>query len=1080
MSTQNVAREAFDAFFSADHEKCGQLLEQIGSAKGTYDVKAAHNSLINEYYKSGCVDPQLLLGQLTQVHDKARDRDKKEKNRRKRDENDEEPYREDEDLSVLRYNQALLCVQLRQHAQATALLEDLYDNIEPIDDFVAIRISFLLLELYLLQRMPEEAHAVLSYLTKSNAFITVMKSERKPAEVPMGDTETLEDGKMDGIGEGEADKAEGDGELQASSPVEAEISGLVLKAVEPVESEKDGAVTGPLPSLTIGSYLPRHGRAPDTISRAEYRFFTLMYRARIGVALRNMKSAKKDVKTAVEVLEDLQNEPLLAAHPYTTGAQGTIGENGRLLEDVLREGINLHHHAMVSVLKAQFEYTRQNIRKAMKLLSQCQFNFAESRSYSASGSAGESGDQAKHLHPKGSDHEEGDEKMSTDFHPAQDPACANVFFNNMGCLHFLMRKPNLATMYFQKAMQNCHNPPAMAEKGGAKGAYILGGKSGLTNPGVLCSKHWLDKRVEIVYNSGLQLLMTERPMAAFKCFQQCIPAFRTWPRLWLRLAECCIDLHWHSLSSTSSASASGSAAAASDAKATSGGREPAEWPREAARACWSAPRGDPDGNGHGQLLVWDVHGTGTKCRWLLSTARDPPLGRRGLVTGDEDEPEKKEERVGIDATTSSPSSFWDEAKLAAGGEGALSCAAMCLRNVLAQTQAVVAESNSHGSGSTDNADFASSKSQSTSGDKGATNSGASDKATASSANSRSGKVAAGSSGPDGGKSSAASSSTRYPVRDVQASLLEDAALVKLAYVSLCLHDYASAIKRSRRLLEKNHLLVAANVTGDHAKDGRIGNVDEAEEVRKYWTFQESHLASSSSSASKSLQSSVGAMSLAVLYLVEALLLVGKVAEAKTLLGSFVGCAAVPKVVEWQKGILQELERASGFPVARTDAAEHPAGACEEDEEALAACHGVAPSSLIGGLTSPVHICAAGSVSGHQAPDKKDGKGESEKEKGGKDGPQAMLVSYPPTEFPRLGDTQCLLYTNLAAVHIQDGNLAEAEKVCKLALQARPRAVGPLRTLVYILLRKGQHDKAIQRLRKSRMDSAPRSRPAQAA
>eukprot|EP00971_Amphidinium_carterae_P313834 6237290-Amphidinium_carterae.1 len=34
---------------------------------------------------------------------------------------------------------------------------------------------------------------------------------------------------------------------------------------------------------------------------------------------------------------------------------------------------------------------------------------------------------------------------------------------------------------------------------------------------------------------GLQLLMTERPMAAFKCFQQCIPAFRTWPRLWLRL-----------------------------------------------------------------------------------------------------------------------------------------------------------------------------------------------------------------------------------------------------------------------------------------------------------------------------------------------------------------------------------------------------------------------------------------------------------------------------------------------------------------------------------------------------------------
>merc|ERR1719353_1280164 len=98
---------------------------------------------------------------------------------KKRDEEDEETFREDEELSVLRYNQALLCLQLRQHAQATLILEDLFVNIEPIDDFLAIKICFLLLELCLLQREPELAVGVLAYLEKPNAFMTVFRTERQ-------------------------------------------------------------------------------------------------------------------------------------------------------------------------------------------------------------------------------------------------------------------------------------------------------------------------------------------------------------------------------------------------------------------------------------------------------------------------------------------------------------------------------------------------------------------------------------------------------------------------------------------------------------------------------------------------------------------------------------------------------------------------------------------------------------------------------------------------------------------------------------------------------------------------------------
>lgn len=38
--------------------------------------------------------------------------------------------------------------------------------------------------------------------------------------------------------------------------------------------------------------------------------------------------------------------------------------------------------------------------------------------------------------------------------------------------------------------------------------------------------------------------------------------------------------------------------------------------------------------------------------------------------------------------------------------------------------------------------------------------------------------------------------------------------------------------------------------------------------------------------------------------------------------------------------------------------------------------------------------------------------------------EAALVVYPPSEFSRLGETQCMLYTNLAAVHVQEPRVLE--------------------------------------------------------
>ncbi|CAE8596054.1 unnamed protein product, partial [Polarella glacialis] len=235
----------------------------------------------------------------------------------------------------------------------------------------------------------------------------------------------------------------------------------------------------------------------------------------------------------MELLEqELSRAPLLTAHAHTTGKVDAPEEQAAL-EAALKDALSCQQHAMVNVLKAYLEYSRQNVRKAVKLLSLCRFNFA-----AAGRPLGSPGAEPR---APGAD-EDGEDEVPTDFHPAQDEACSPIFFNNMGCIHFMMHKPNLAAYYFQKAL---------LAKGPQKApAGLLSGKAGLTLPGVAASRNWLDRRAETAYNAGLQMLMSERPGRAFKCFEQCTPVFRTWPRLWVRLAECCIEMHRQSLTTT--------------------------------------------------------------------------------------------------------------------------------------------------------------------------------------------------------------------------------------------------------------------------------------------------------------------------------------------------------------------------------------------------------------------------------------------------------------------------------------------------------------------------------------------------
>ncbi|TNN33968.1 CCR4-NOT transcription complex subunit 10 [Liparis tanakae] len=156
----------------------------------------------------------------------------------------------------------------------------------------------------------------------------------------------------------------------------------------------------------------------------------------------------------------------------------------------------MHQSAPSLFLKSNFEYLRGNYRKAVKLLNSS--NIAE--------------------HPG----------------PIKTGECVRcMFWNNLGCIHFAMGKHNLGIFYFKKALQENDHTCAQLGDGSSGQAKKF---SGIPMCALLANK-----RYELLYNCGIQLLHIGRPLAAFECLMEAVQVYHSNPRLWLRLAECCIS-----------------------------------------------------------------------------------------------------------------------------------------------------------------------------------------------------------------------------------------------------------------------------------------------------------------------------------------------------------------------------------------------------------------------------------------------------------------------------------------------------------------------------------------------------------
>ncbi|XP_050537482.1 CCR4-NOT transcription complex subunit 10 isoform X3 [Daktulosphaira vitifoliae] len=113
--------------------------------------------------------------------------------------------------------------------------------------------------------------------------------------------------------------------------------------------------------------------------------------------------------------------------------------------------------------------------------------------------------------------------------------CSNVLVNNnVACLYHYAKKPTLAYTSIYKAL--VQHQKSLKEV--TKANHVEGALSGQPLHVIGASV-----KTELMFNLGISLLHAQKPEEAFDCLIEAVQTYHMNPRLWLRLAECCIMTH---------------------------------------------------------------------------------------------------------------------------------------------------------------------------------------------------------------------------------------------------------------------------------------------------------------------------------------------------------------------------------------------------------------------------------------------------------------------------------------------------------------------------------------------------------
>ena len=129
-----------------------------------------------------------------------------------------------------------------------------------------------------------------------------------------------------------------------------------------------------------------------------------------------------------------------------------------------------------------------------------------------------------------------------------------MYHNNVGCVYHAMGKYHLACLHFQKSLNKSSELLAEFPKP-STGNYFIRNQFVF-----ICSFYYIhtlgdplsnrpmvtigsNYKYEMLYNMGVSLLYARKPADAFDCLIEAVQLHHRDPLIWLRLAECCIQVH---------------------------------------------------------------------------------------------------------------------------------------------------------------------------------------------------------------------------------------------------------------------------------------------------------------------------------------------------------------------------------------------------------------------------------------------------------------------------------------------------------------------------------------------------------
>lgn len=156
---------------------CLSLLRQLTAARPN-DPKVAHNSAVTRFYQSGSVDVEDFRKSLARVAGQAQIALAESDNL------------DDADHCVVCYNQAVLLYHEQQYHSAIAILDKVFQFIEPVEEALARKACCLLLELFLRTFHMDKCLFLINYA--ENALLTTANSNNASGKCQSPDKEKSE------------------------------------------------------------------------------------------------------------------------------------------------------------------------------------------------------------------------------------------------------------------------------------------------------------------------------------------------------------------------------------------------------------------------------------------------------------------------------------------------------------------------------------------------------------------------------------------------------------------------------------------------------------------------------------------------------------------------------------------------------------------------------------------------------------------------------------------------------------------------------------------------------------------------